>query len=53
MRRLIQFGRDEKLERITATILPENTAMRALAASQGFVVEKTADLDAVHIAVSL
>lgn len=53
MRRLIQFGRDEKLERITATVLSENVAMRALAAGQGFVVVKSADLDAVHIAVSL
>ena len=53
MRRLIQFGHDEKLARITATVLPENTAMRALASRNGFVLVKSSDLSAVHMAVSL
>jgi acetyltransferase len=52
-RRLIQIGRDEKLERITATTLPENVAMRAIVARHGFEVMKTADLSAVHIALKL
>ena len=53
LRRLIQVGRDEKLERITATILPENMAMRALAARHGFEAMKNADLSAIHIALKL
>ena len=51
--RLIQVGRDEKLERITATILPENMMMRALAARYGFEVVKNADLSAIRIALKL
>jgi acetyltransferase len=51
--RLIQVGRDEKLERITATILPENMTMRALAARSGFKVVKNADLSAIRIALEL
>ena len=51
--RLIQVGRDEKLERITATILPENMAMRSLAARHGFEAAKNADLSAIHIALKL
>jgi acetyltransferase len=51
--RLIQVGRDEKLERITATILPENMMMRALAARYGFEVVKDADLSAIRIALKL
>jgi len=51
--RLIQVGRDEKLERITATILPENMAMRALAARHGFKVVNDDDLSSIRIAISL
>jgi inner membrane transporter RhtA len=51
--RLIQVGRDEKLERITATILPENMAMRALATRHGFKVVNDADLSSISIAISL
>ena len=51
--RLIQFARDEKLERITMTILPENTAMRALSARHGFEVVKSSDLSVVRIALKL
>ena len=51
--RLIQVGRDEKLERITATILPENMGMRALVARHGFETVKNADLSAIHIALKL
>jgi len=51
--RLIQVGRDEKLERISATILPENMTMRALAARYGFEVVKNADLSAIRIALKL
>jgi len=51
--RLIQVGRDEKLERITATMLPENMAMRALVARSGFEVVKNSDLSAVRVALQL
>jgi len=51
--RLIQVGRHEKLERITATILPENMSMRALAKRYGFEAVKNADLSAVRIAIKL
>ena len=53
LRRLIQVGRDEKLERITATMLPENMAMRALLARAGFEVVKNSDLSAVRVALQL
>ena len=36
LRRLVQIGRDEKLRRITATILAENLAMQRLAREAGF-----------------
>ncbi len=49
LRRLIQVGRDEKLESITATILPENLAMRALMAQNQFKVVKTEDLSAIQV----
>jgi acetyltransferase len=51
--RLIQVGRDENLERITATILPENMMMRGLARRHGFETVKDADLSAVRIALKL
>ncbi len=51
--RLIQVGRDEKLERITATMLPENLAMRALMARSGFEVVKDSDLSAIRVALQL
>jgi len=38
--RLIQVGRDEKLQEIVANILPENLAMRALANHFGFKIRK-------------
>ena len=53
LRRLIQVGHDEKLERITATMLPENMAMRALVARSGFEVVKNSDLSAVHVELQL
>ena len=51
--RMIQVGRDEKFERITATILPENMSMRALATRHGFEVVKSPDLSAIRIALRL
>jgi acetyltransferase len=36
LRRLVQIGRDEKLTRITAAILPDNEGMKHSAAKVGF-----------------
>jgi acetyltransferase len=38
LRRLIQAGRDEKIARITAEILPENVAMRRVCQKLGFTL---------------
>jgi acetyltransferase len=35
---LVQVGRDERLDRITATILPDNSAMQHIARKTGFQV---------------
>ena len=53
VRRLMQVARDEKLERIVMTILPENTAMRGLASRFGFEAVKNADLSEIRIALKL
>ena len=53
MKRLIQVGRDEKLERIVATVLPENTGMRVLAARSGFQQIKNEDLSSISLALDL
>jgi len=51
--RLIQVARDEKLERITATIMLENMAMRALAARYGFQVARDSDLSVIRAVLTL
>ncbi len=51
--RLIQVARDEKLERIMMTILPENMAMRALGARYGFEAVKSTDLSSIVISLKL
>jgi acetyltransferase len=38
LQRLIEFGRDEKLERIVAEILPENEGMKRVSARLGFTM---------------
>ncbi len=38
LKRLVRIGRDEKLERITGTILPENREMQHVARKAGFTV---------------
>lgn len=42
LRRLVQIGRDVKLERITANILPDNREMRRVARQAGFTVTEAA-----------
>jgi acetyltransferase len=44
LRRLVQIGRQEGLERINAEILSENTAMQRVCEKVGFRVERGADL---------
>jgi acetyltransferase len=51
--RLIQVARDEQLERVTAMILLENLAMRALASRYGFEVVKDADLSLIRAVLTL
>jgi acetyltransferase len=51
--RLIQVGRDEKLDRITASILLDNSAMRALTSRQGFVIQGVADMGVVQAVLKL
>jgi acetyltransferase len=53
MKRLIQVGRDEKLEQIVATVLPENIGMRVLASRQGFKPVKSEDLSSIQLALDL
>jgi acetyltransferase len=51
--RLIQVARDERLERIAATVLFENLAMRSLASRYGFKVVKDADLSVLRAVLTL
>jgi len=37
---MVQFARDEKLERVTADILPENQAMQRLCEKLGFTLKR-------------
>jgi acetyltransferase len=53
VRCLVEVARQERYTRIVAHILPENTAMRALAKRFGFAVEPTADPSLVTAALTL
>ncbi len=44
LRRLVQIGREEHLERIKAEILPENCAMQHVCEKVGFRLRRTPDL---------
>ena len=43
LRRLIEVGRDEKLERVVAKILPENEGMRSIAQRLDFQIGMSTD----------
>lgn len=43
--RLVRFGREEKLERLVASVLTDNPAMRKLLEGQGFVFSRGPDPD--------
>lgn len=51
--RLIQVARDEKLDRLMATILLENMAMRALAKRFGFRLASDTDLGVIRAVLEL
>jgi len=51
--RLIQIARNEKLDRLDATILLENMAMCGLVARCGFRLQKTADMGVVQAVLTL
>ena len=53
MKHLIRVGRDEKLERIVAVVLPENMGMRVLAARHGFKTVKSEDLSSIQLVLEL
>lgn len=53
MKHLIRVGRDEKLERIVAVVLPENMGMRVLAARHGFVTVPSEDLSSIQLVLDL
>lgn len=44
LQKLIQIGRDEKLDRITAEIIPENRAMQRVCEKVGFRLQPTMDV---------
>jgi len=45
LRRIVDVAREERVQRITATMLPDNGAMRHIAAKLGFAVRGEADDD--------
>ncbi len=53
LRRLIDFGRDEKLERIVAEILPENEGMKQVSARLGFTLKMNREDGVVEAALTL
>ena len=53
VRRLIEVGRDEKLERVIAQMLPENEAMMSLARKLDFRVEPYSDRDDLIMVLDL
>ncbi|HKV46864.1 MAG TPA: bifunctional acetate--CoA ligase family protein/GNAT family N-acetyltransferase [Candidatus Acidoferrales bacterium] len=53
IRRLIEIGRDERLARISARILPENGAMQALAKYFEFQPQPSFDPESVNVCLDL
>jgi acetyltransferase len=53
LRRLIDIGRAEKLDRITAAILPENHEMQTVASRLGYELKLSGDTDLVNAAINL
>lgn len=53
LRTLVQIGRDEKLERITADMLAANTEMQRVAEKVGFSLARNMEDDTVHAELEL
>jgi acetyltransferase len=53
VRLLIEFGREEKLDRITATVLQENRPMQKIFEKEGFVFQESDDRDAMDAQLDL
>jgi len=53
LRRLIEIGRAEKLDRITAAILPENREMQIVAGRLGYGLKLSSSGDLVNAAINL
>lgn len=53
LRRLVQVGRDEHLDRLVAHILQENYEMQALGAKCGFKLSSTDDPECIHAILDL
>jgi len=53
VRLLIEFGREEKLDRITATVLQENRPMQKIFEKEGFVFNESGDHDALEAELDL
>ena len=51
--RLIQIGRDEKLQRIVGNILLDNTGMQRVCASLGFTLDRSPENDAVRATLEI
>ncbi len=51
--RLLDIGRDEKLERVVAEILPENEGMRRVCAKLGFKFSKVPDSNTIYAEIDL
>ncbi len=53
LRQLLQVGRDEQLERISAEILAENGAMQGVCQKLGFRIHRTADASVARVEIEL
>jgi acetyltransferase len=53
LRRLVQIGRDEKLKRISANILPENAGMQAVCKKLGFRLKPDPEEEVVRAEITL
>lgn len=53
LRRLVQIGRDEKIRRITADILPDNRAMQRVCEKIGFKLHRSADDPMIKACIDL
>ena len=51
--RLLNIGRDEKLERVVAEILPENEGMRRVCTKLGFKFSKVPDSNTIYAEIAL